>query len=119
MTIDAVTSSDGPRNNEAMSRIGPTSPSDMTFVPSTPRSDPTRRSPGSDAIRHRVTDPPCRFGQESTIHSDPCGRSVHGAAKRVSHDFTEIVTRSRKAQGLPDHVSDPDALRRIAQILHL
>jgi len=51
------------------------------------------------------------------IRSDPCGRSVHGAAKRVSYDFTEIVKRSRKAQGLSDHVSDPDTLRRIAQIL--
>jgi len=117
VTIYAMTSSHGPPDDEATSGIGPTFPSDVTLVLSTPRSDLTRNSPGSDAIHHRVTDLPCRFGQESTIRSDRCGRSSHGAARRVSHDFTEIVKRSRKAQGLPDHVSDPDTLRRIAQIL--
>jgi len=117
MTIDAMTSSHGPHDNKGTSGIGPTPPSDVTFVLSTPRSDLTRRCPVSHAIDHRVTDPPCRSGQESTIRSDPCCRSVHGTAKRVSGDFTAIVKRSRKAQGLPDHVSDPDTLRRIAQIL--
>ena len=38
-------------------------------------------------------------------------------SRAFPRDFTDIVKRSRQAQGLPDHVSDPDTLRRIAQIL--
>lgn len=117
LTIAAMTSSHGPHDNGATSDVDPKSPGDVAFVTSTPCSDLTRRSAVSDAIHQPGTDRPCRFGHESTIRSESCARSVDGAVKRVCHAFIEIVKRSRQAQGLPDHVSDPDTLRRIAQIL--
>ncbi|MEY2524936.1 MAG: hypothetical protein QOJ66_3501 [Ilumatobacteraceae bacterium] len=47
------------------------------------------------------------------------GERVASSAQRTGSEIAGIVKRSRRAQGLPDHVADSDALRRIAQILQI
>jgi hypothetical protein len=47
------------------------------------------------------------------------GERVASTAERTGSELAGIVKRSRRAQGLPDHVADSDALRRIAQILQI
>ena len=47
------------------------------------------------------------------------GERVASSAERTGSELAGIVVRSRRAQGLPDHVADSDALRRIAQILQI
>lgn len=78
--------------------------------------DSRRRSLEADARRTQGRRDRIRVDEGRASGLRASERMANGA-KRTRSEIAAIVERSRRAQGLPDHVTDSDALRRIAQIL--